>query len=167
MNAKKTKKIVVLATGGTIAGLASDAAKPQNYTAGQVAVADLLQGVAHEGVELLTEQVAQIDSKDMSFAVWQSLLARVSHCLEQDDVQAWSSPTAQTHSKKQPTFWKPCCSPPSPWPSPAPCCPPMRLTAMALAISRTLWTGCNNLRHQVCRWCAQAKCMRAMLCKKS
>ena len=87
MNAKKTKKIVVLATGGTIAGLASDAAKPQNYTAGQVAVADLLQGVAHEGVELLTEQVAQIDSKDMSFAVWQSLLARVSHYLEQDDVQ--------------------------------------------------------------------------------
>ena len=52
MNAKKTKKIVVLATGGTIAGLASDAAKPQNYTAGQVAVADLLQGVAHDGVEL-------------------------------------------------------------------------------------------------------------------
>jgi L-asparaginase len=87
MNAKKTKKIVVLATGGTIAGLASDAAKPQNYTAGQVAVADLLQGVAHGGIELLSEQVAQIDSKDMSFAVWQSLLARVSHCLEQDDVQ--------------------------------------------------------------------------------
>jgi L-asparaginase len=87
MNAKKTKKIVVLATGGTIAGLASAASKPQNYTAGQVGVADLLHGVAHEGVELLTEQVAQIDSKDMSFAVWQSLLARVSHHLEQDDVQ--------------------------------------------------------------------------------
>jgi L-asparaginase len=87
MNAKKTKKIVVLATGGTIAGLAADAAKPQNYTAGQVGVADLLQGVAHDGVELLTEQVAQIDSKDMSFSVWQSLLARVVHWLEQDDVQ--------------------------------------------------------------------------------
>ena len=87
MNAKKTKKIVVLATGGTIAGLASDASKPQNYTAGQVRVADLLQGVAHDGVELLTEQVAQLDSKDMSFVVWQSLLARVVHWLEQDDVQ--------------------------------------------------------------------------------
>jgi L-asparaginase len=87
MNAKKTKKIVVLATGGTIAGLANDAAKPQNYTAGQVDVADLLRGVAADGLELLTEQVAQIDSKDMSFAVWQSLLARVAHCLEQDDVQ--------------------------------------------------------------------------------
>jgi len=87
MNAKKTKKIVVLATGGTIAGLATDAAKPQNYTAGQVGVADLLQGVAADGFDLLTEQVAQIDSKDMSFTVWQSLLARVVHWLEQDDVQ--------------------------------------------------------------------------------
>jgi L-asparaginase len=87
MNAKKTKKIVVLATGGTIAGLAPDAAKPQNYTAGQVGVADLLQGVAADGLELLPEQVAQIDSKDMSFAVWQSLLARVARWLEQDDVQ--------------------------------------------------------------------------------
>jgi len=87
MNAKKTKKIVVLATGGTIAGLASDASKPQNYTAGQVGVADLLQGVADDDVELLTEQVAQIDSKDMSFKVWQSLLARVVHWLAQDEVQ--------------------------------------------------------------------------------
>ena len=87
MNAKKTKKIVVLATGGTIAGLAADAAKPQNYTAGQVGVADLLQGMAHGGIELLTEQVAQIDSKDMSLAVWQSLLARVVHWVDQDDVQ--------------------------------------------------------------------------------
>jgi L-asparaginase len=87
MNAKKTKKIVVLATGGTIAGLAADAAKPQNYTSGQVGVADLLHGVAHDGIQLLTEQVAQVDSKDMSFTVWQSLLARVVHWLDQDDVQ--------------------------------------------------------------------------------
>ena len=87
MNAKKTKKIVVLATGGTIAGLANDAAKPQNYTAGQVHVADLLHGVSADGVELVTEQVAQIDSKDMSYAVWQSLLGCVAHWVAQDDVQ--------------------------------------------------------------------------------
>ena len=87
MYAKKTKKIVVLATGGTIAGLASDAARPENYTAGQVGVVDLLQSVVHAGVELMTEQVAQIDSKDMSFEVWQNLLARVAHWLEQEDVQ--------------------------------------------------------------------------------
>lgn len=87
MNANKTKKIVVLATGGTIAGLAADAAEPQNYTAAQVGVADLLQGLAAGNVELLTEQVAQIDSKDMSFAVWQRLLSRVVHWLAQADVQ--------------------------------------------------------------------------------
>jgi L-asparaginase len=87
MNANKSKKIVVLATGGTIAGLAVDAAKPHNYTAGRVGVADLLQGVAADGLEVLTEQVAQIDSKDMSFAVWQSLLERLSLWLGQDDVQ--------------------------------------------------------------------------------
>jgi L-asparaginase len=87
MNTKKTKKIVVLATGGTIAGLAADATKPQNYTAGQVDAADLLQNIASYGYELLTEQVAQIDSKDMSFSIWQSLLARVSHWVAQDDVQ--------------------------------------------------------------------------------
>jgi L-asparaginase len=87
MNAKKTKKIVVLATGGTIAGLAADAAQPHNYKAGQVGVAELLQSVATESTELLTEQVAQIDSKDMSFAVWQNLLARLTYWVAQDDVQ--------------------------------------------------------------------------------
>jgi len=87
MNAKKTKKIVVLATGGTIAGLASDAARPHHYSAAQVGVADLLQGQAFEGVELLSEQVAQIDSKDMSFAIWQNLLGRVAHWLAHEDVQ--------------------------------------------------------------------------------
>jgi L-asparaginase len=67
--------------------LANDVAKPQNYTSGQVDVADLLQSVATDGLELLTEQVVQIDSKDMSFAVWQSLLRRLFHWLGQDDVQ--------------------------------------------------------------------------------
>ncbi len=87
MNAKKTKKIVVLATGGTIAGLATDATKPHNYKAGLVDVLDLLGAVALEGLEIRTEQVAQTDSKDMSFALWQSLLGRVAYCLSQDDVQ--------------------------------------------------------------------------------
>ena len=87
MNAKKTKKIVVLATGGTIAGLAADAAQPENYVAGQLGVSDLIQGLFPDGMGWVTEQVAQIDSKDMSFDVWQKLLARVAHWVAQDDVQ--------------------------------------------------------------------------------
>ena len=87
MNANKTKKIVVLATGGTIAGLAADASKPENYKAGQIDVADLMAGFEHADFEVVTEQVAQIDSKDMSFALWQNLLGRVAYWVDQDDVQ--------------------------------------------------------------------------------
>ena len=91
MDAKKTKKIVVLATGGTIAGWATDASQPQNYKAGQVSVGDLLAS-AHPKtlgaqIDLESEQVAQIDSKDMSYAVWQQLLARLAHHLNRDEVQ--------------------------------------------------------------------------------
>ncbi len=87
MDAKKTKRIVVLATGGTIAGLAPDVANPHEYKAGQVAVADLLATADPANCPVVNEQLAQIDSKDMSFALWQSLLARVVHGLVQDDVQ--------------------------------------------------------------------------------
>lgn len=86
MNTNKTKKIVVLATGGTIAGWAKDVSDPQHYTAGQVAVADLLKGLDVGAGEMCWEQVAQIDSKNMSFEVWQRLLARLVHWLDQDDV---------------------------------------------------------------------------------
>ena len=87
MHEKKPKKIVVLATGGTIAGWASAVDQPQNYQAGQISGADLLAGMRLDGFDLVTEQVAQVDSKDMSFAIWQSLLRRLSHWLAKDDVQ--------------------------------------------------------------------------------
>jgi len=88
MNVKKTQKIVVLATGGTIAGLADDVSAPQRYKAAQLGVGQLLEGVAPSNVTVLSEQVAQIDSKNMSYAIWQTLVARVDHWLQQDDVQA-------------------------------------------------------------------------------
>ncbi len=87
MDTKKTKKIVVLATGGTIAGLAADATNPHEYKAGQVSVGNLLASTSVPQIAVVTEQLAQIDSKDMSFALWQSLLARVAHWVAQDDVQ--------------------------------------------------------------------------------
>jgi L-asparaginase len=87
MNVKKTKKIVVLATGGTIAGWANDMEQPQQYKAGQVSAADLLAGIQMDGYDVVTEQVAQVDSKDMSFAIWQSLLRRLTDWLALDDVQ--------------------------------------------------------------------------------
>ena len=87
MNVKKPKKIVVLATGGTIAGWANDVGQPQHYKAGQVSAADLLADIQLDGHDVVTEQVAQVDSKDMSVAIWQSLLRRLTDWLAQDDVQ--------------------------------------------------------------------------------
>ena len=66
-----TRRVVVLGTGGTIAGRAASAGDNIGYTAGEVNVTDLLSGIgAPAGVTLVAEQVAQLDSKDMSFEVW-------------------------------------------------------------------------------------------------
>jgi L-asparaginase len=82
------QNIVILGTGGTIAGRAASASDNIGYTAAQVGVEELLAAIpalAQAGT-VLTEQVAQVDSKDMSFAVWAKLAARVSHHLAQPDV---------------------------------------------------------------------------------
>ena len=92
MTLKIVEKIVVLGTGGTIAGLASRPSDNLAYAAAQLPVADLLQDVQGmagvlTGRVLVSEQVAQLDSKDMTFAVWQQLAMRVGHHLAQHDVR--------------------------------------------------------------------------------
>lgn len=82
------RKIVVLGTGGTVAGRAGSAQDNVGYVAGQVAVADLLQGVpVPPGLAVACEQVSQIDSKDMDFEVWLHLARRCAHWLAERDVQ--------------------------------------------------------------------------------
>lgn len=80
-------RIAVLATGGTIAGTAASATDNIGYSAAQLGVQALVDAVpALAGVPLVTEQVAQLDSKDMDFAVWSTLAARVAHHLAQPDL---------------------------------------------------------------------------------
>jgi L-asparaginase len=83
------QNIVILGTGGTIAGRATSVSDNIGYTAAQVGVEELMAAIpalAQAGT-VQTEQMAQIDSKDMSFAVWAQLAARVSHYLGQADIQ--------------------------------------------------------------------------------
>ncbi|TFZ08297.1 asparaginase [Ramlibacter humi] len=83
------QRIVVLGTGGTIAGRGADASDHLGYKAGEVAVKDLLADIPLlAGVSVSSEQVAQIDSKDLSFDVLRKLAARCAEALAQDDVQA-------------------------------------------------------------------------------
>ncbi len=83
------QQIVILGTGGTIAGRAKNVSDNIGYTAAQLGVEELLAAVPAlaEGGAVVTEQVAQIDSKDMSFAIWAKLAARVSHFLALPDIQ--------------------------------------------------------------------------------
>jgi L-asparaginase len=85
------KKIVFLGTGGTIAGKASSSSDNVGYLAAQVGVDDLLLAIpglveSLAGQILVPEQIAQVDSKDMRFEVWQKLAQRITHHLAQDDV---------------------------------------------------------------------------------
>lgn len=86
MDVKKDQKVVVLATGGTIAGVAEDISKPNNYVSGQLGVNQLTQNLVTHGVALIQEQVCNIDSKDMQFSHWQALLERCHFWLSQNDV---------------------------------------------------------------------------------
>lgn len=79
--------IVILGTGGTMAGTAKTSSDGVGYTAAQLGVEDLLAAVpALAGRRLEAHQVAQLDSKDMDFATWQQLAAAVDAHLARPEV---------------------------------------------------------------------------------
>ena len=87
------KKVVFLGTGGTIAGRSVDRSDNVGYQAAQVGVAQLLEDLPAlaAGLQAMapeSEQVAQVDSKDMDWPHWQVLHARALHHLQRDDVGA-------------------------------------------------------------------------------
>jgi L-asparaginase len=80
-------RFIVLGTGGTIAGTAAHAGDHLGYQAAQLGIESLLAGVpALQGWPVEAEQVAQLDSKDATHALWQSLAQRVSHHLQRAEV---------------------------------------------------------------------------------
>lgn len=86
----KARKIVILGTGGTIAGQGASNGASVGYKAGQITVAQLLQpmlqGSLQAGLEFDVQQLAQLDSKDMDVATWQLLAQACMHAQSQDDV---------------------------------------------------------------------------------
>lgn len=80
-------RVVILATGGTIAGTAATATDSLGYTAAKLGIAQLLAAVpALTGQPIEAEQVAQIDSKDIGMEVWRALARRVAHHLARPEV---------------------------------------------------------------------------------
>ena len=80
-------KIVVLGTGGTLAGAASDPGDNLAYRAAQIGVESIVAAIpALADFDLQTEQVAQIDSKDMTLDIWRRLAASVAYHVDRSDV---------------------------------------------------------------------------------
>jgi len=67
-------RVLILGTGGTIAGVADPQAQGTGYRAAALSVDELVAAVpALVEFDLETRQVAQVDSKNMSFAIWADL----------------------------------------------------------------------------------------------
>src|SRR4029079_13537747 len=83
---KPKPRIMILATGGTIAGAGS--AGGYGYQAGTFKVEDLIKAVPNlDTLAMLKgEQVANIGSQDMNDDVWLKLAARVNEVLTSPDV---------------------------------------------------------------------------------
>jgi len=81
--------VVVLATGGTIAGAAASDVQA-GYTSGKVGVEQLLAAVPQAGklANLKGEQIANIGSQDMNDETWLKLANRINELLAMPDVDA-------------------------------------------------------------------------------
>ena len=79
-------KLTVLATGGTIAGIAGSAIA-KDYRAGEIGIEDYLERVGGLGLEaeLSGTQIANIDSADVGPAVWHPLHARAMEALADEE----------------------------------------------------------------------------------
>jgi len=84
---KNLKNIVVLATGGTIAGT-GESSTGSSYTAGQVRIGEMIDAVPNirKLANLEGEQTANVGSQDMSVEVWLILANRINELLAKDDV---------------------------------------------------------------------------------
>jgi len=82
-------RVVILATGGTIAG-AQAAGQDAGYKSGSFQVEDLIKAVPNLGelADISGEQVVNIGSQDMNNEVWLKLAKRLNEVLAKGDVDA-------------------------------------------------------------------------------
>ena len=81
------KRIVVLATGGTIAGV-GEAGKDSGYVSGQISGEALVASVPElaEYADVVAEQVCNVNSDDITDKIWIALSRRIAELQEDDTV---------------------------------------------------------------------------------
>lgn len=88
-SSQESKRIIILATGGTIAGSGESATKAA-YTAGKVPIDDLLNAVPqiHNYGKITGEQIASIGSQDMNIVTWLKLSKRINEIFKNNEADA-------------------------------------------------------------------------------
>lgn len=86
---KTQPRVIILATGGTIAGAGESATKAA-YTAGQVPIDALLNAVPemHQLAKIKGEQIANIGSQDMNIDTWLKLSKRINQIFDHNEADA-------------------------------------------------------------------------------
>ena len=99
-------RVLLLATGGTIAGCGADSASINTYTAGALAGEELLDAVSpvQELAEIHVEQVANVDSADLLFQHWRELVQRIRLAFASDPALAGVVITHGTNTLEE-TAW--------------------------------------------------------------
>lgn len=89
--AKNPPRVLVLATGGTIAG-AANGNSATGYSAGQLSVEEIIKsvpGMKDLNVKISAEQVANISSQDMNYEVWKKLAQRIRRAVDNDEADGF------------------------------------------------------------------------------
>ncbi len=100
------KRLLVLATGGTIAGAGAEASQVNHYEAGALGVDALVRAVpaVQSLAQLQLEQIANVDSADLQFAHWCRLVERIRAAFAEDPGLAGVVVTHGTNTLEE-TAW--------------------------------------------------------------
>ncbi len=85
---KPLPKVIILATGGTIAGSAPSSTQT-GYTSGKIDVEGMIQAVPNldKLARVEGEQISNVGSQDMSFKIMITLARRINELLEREEIQ--------------------------------------------------------------------------------
>src|SRR5213592_1201539 len=89
VQAQQLPRVIILATGGTIAGTGASSDRA-GYTAGKISIDDLIGTIpsVKKIADITGEQVASVGSQDMTTDIWKKLAVRANEIFQKNEADA-------------------------------------------------------------------------------